>query len=275
MIRLLKANLFRLKRDKLFLLGVCGMTFFGIFSSVMQYRSKMEFGYSVMVDEIFFTPMVVTGILIAAFCSMYLGTEYSDGTLRNKIAAGRGRADIYLSNFVTCTIAGWLMNLGYIVMVCAAGIPLLGFPQDDIGLILLFVLESALLIMSFSAIFTMLSMLNQNKTVVAIISIIGVVAAICIAIGLYSRLSEPEFWEYLSQNESGVMETIITSNPRYVNESKRAVYHFILNVLPTGQGMQIAGRIASNMGFRALSSALIIIISNAMGVFFFLKKDIK
>lgn len=275
MIRLLKANLIRLKRDKLFWVGVSGMACFGIFSSVMQYKNMMEYGYINKIDDILFSPLMVIGILIAAFCSMYLGTEYSDGTMRNKLVVGRNRTDIYLSNFVTCTFAGWLMSLGYMVMVCVVGIPLLGFFEDDIRLILLLALQSALLIMSYCAIFTILSMLNQNKALVGIISIIGVVAAICIAISLHSRLLEPEFWEYISQTDGGVMETIKTLNPRYLNDSKRALYQLIMNVLPTGQGIQIAGRLSTNMGIMALSSTLIVIIANVTGIFFFRKKDIK
>ena len=65
------------------------------------------------------------------------------------------------------------MCLIYFMTVSAIGIPLFGFLQTDPKIIWLMILNSALLIISYCSVFTMLSMLSQNKAVVAVISIIG------------------------------------------------------------------------------------------------------
>ena len=65
-------------------------------------------------------------LIQAPFLSVYLGTEFSEGTIRNKLVAGHSRPAVYLSNLILCAIAGVLLCLGYIAAVLAVGLPLLG-----------------------------------------------------------------------------------------------------------------------------------------------------
>ena len=58
--------------------------------------------------------VLMSGVVLSAFCSLFVGAEYSDGTIRNKIAVGHSRAAVYLANLVTCSAAGVLICLGYI-----------------------------------------------------------------------------------------------------------------------------------------------------------------
>ena len=39
-------------------------------------------------------------LVIAVFVSLFFGTEYSDGTLRNKLIGGYTRGQIYVSQFI-------------------------------------------------------------------------------------------------------------------------------------------------------------------------------
>lgn len=54
-------------------------------------------GYPTALDDRFFAYSFFIGILSAIFCSLFTGTEYSDGTIRNKIVVGHSRISIYLS----------------------------------------------------------------------------------------------------------------------------------------------------------------------------------
>ena len=127
MRKLLHANFLRLKKDKYFWTGIVVMALYAIADCAGQYNNMTRYEMTVSYDGVFFASHMVIGMLIAAFCSLYIGTEYSDGTIRNKLIAGCDRKSIYLSNFITCTAAGVMMNTVYMLVAGILGIPLFGF----------------------------------------------------------------------------------------------------------------------------------------------------
>ena len=68
------------------------------------------------------------GLVAAVFISLFVGSEYSDGTIRNKLVVGHSRMRIYLANLIVCSIACVLISLAY-----AAGIK--GSPAEAIIII--------------------------------------------------------------------------------------------------------------------------------------------
>ena len=76
-----------------------GMFLFGVFMAVMDYISTRQYGdYEAQITNILFIYALTVAILIPAFVSLFVGTEYSDGTIRNKMIIGHTRTCIYLSN---------------------------------------------------------------------------------------------------------------------------------------------------------------------------------
>lgn len=65
------------------------------------------------------------------------------------------------------------MNTVYMLVAGILGIPLFGFFESSMGAVLMNLLNSVLMTAAFTAVFTMLSMLNQNKALVAVISMTG------------------------------------------------------------------------------------------------------
>ena len=57
------------------------------------------------------TNFLVFGILLSVFIGLFIGSEYSDGTIRNKLVAGNSRTAIYLSNLITCILGGFIMQV--------------------------------------------------------------------------------------------------------------------------------------------------------------------
>jgi len=282
MSRLLYANFARLRRSKSLWIGVAVMLLFSVGLCLSEYRSNQtQYGYETSLDAVFFSPYILVGVLIAVFCSVFVGTEYSDGTIRNKLVVGHSRRSIYLANFVSCAAAGLLMVLGYLVAACALGIPLLGPLKTNNQTALLLFLDGILLTVASAAIFCLLSMLNSNRAFAAIISIVVAFAAIFLSAYLHGRLNEPEFrTSYtVTVNEAG--EAVVEysdepiRNPGYLNESQRALFQFLMDFLPTAQAGQIASRKAPRLGLMPLCSAIIIVVTNAAGMFFFKLKDLK
>ena len=104
MNKLLRANFARVKRNKVFWGFVAFMAVFGAFLPIKQYMdsfSSQAETNTVSLNHVFFAYTLVIGVLCAVFCSLFLGTEYSDGTVRNKLMIGHRRSAIYLSNLIT------------------------------------------------------------------------------------------------------------------------------------------------------------------------------
>ncbi len=278
MSKLFRANLVRLKKSKSLWICMAVTILFSAGFCLSQYREKIN-GYDVGPDTVFFSPYIVVGILIAIFCSLFIGTEYSDGTIRNKLVVGHSRNSIYLVNFMTCCVAGFLMILAYLAVTCALGIPLLGPLRIDIQTTLLWLLVGVLLTVAYAAIFNILSMLNQNKALVAVISVVLAFLTIFLFAYLYGRMNEPEFITPLSltvnDGKTVYQQSESVPNPDYLNDSQRARFQFVMDFLPTTQAGQLAARDVPHAGLMLLYSGIIIVVTNAAGMFFFQRKDLK
>ena len=81
----------------------------------------------------------VVGILISIFYSLFLGTEYNDGTIRNKLIVGHKRETIYLASFITGTVA---VTIIYFIWGLIGGIfTLVSHASVNITLSLIHILE--------------------------------------------------------------------------------------------------------------------------------------
>ncbi len=276
MNKLLRANFSRLGKSRSFWIGMAVMLAFSLGYCLQQYRYNTLYHQEYGLDTVLFAPYIVTGILIAVFCSIFIGKEYGNGTIRNKLVVGHSRSSVYLANFITVTAAGLLMNLVYTATACALGIPLLGSLKSAGTIVLIFLLSGLLLTVALSAVFSMLALLNQNPAFVALFSTLGIFLALILAGYMYSRMQAPEFIEPYSLTIDGVVQAMEPEpNPNYLNDTQRSYYQFVMDLLPTGQAIQIAGMDVPHPERMPLFSALIIAAANIAGVYFFRRKDLK
>ncbi len=280
MTKLLRANFARLCKEKIFLICAAFMALYGLILCIALNYSMHLNNTEIPFDSVFlygyglYGYLAVPGILMSALCSVFIGTEFSEGTIRNKIIVGRTRTEIYLSNFITCAIAGILLNISYMVIVCSVGIPLFGFFHASAPVMFNLILDGTLMMVSYAEVFTFLSMMVQNKTNTAIISLIGVILIMCMSIVLILRIAEPEFIDALEiVNGEQIWKTI--RNTRYLSQTARALCQFVIDLLPTGQSLQISGMNAPHLWLMALYSTIITLGANTAGVFIFRRKDLK
>ena len=88
MSNLLYANFSRMIKNKLFFIGMGFMFFAGSFLCFQQYRQLVGYHAKVNLNSTFFVYTLMIGVISAIFCSLFVGVEYMDGTMRNKIIAG-------------------------------------------------------------------------------------------------------------------------------------------------------------------------------------------
>lgn len=280
MSRLLCADLTKLRKSRFFWICIIGMVLWGIFMKVMGYISMISDGYEPPgLSDLLFTFALVIGILEAALTSLFIGTEYSDGTIRNKLIIGHTRTAIYLSNLIVCSLAGIAMCAAYLAGALAAGIPLCDPAPgtETLKWIAFLVLCAFLMSLAFTSLFTLISMLCQNKAVSAVTCLLAVCFFIVVSIYIAAKLEQPET----------IPQTIFDSstgeitfggeipNPGYVRGTERQVYQFLDDFLPTGVAVSLASSSLGSPTLPCLYQGLITVAATGIGIFAFRKKDIK
>ncbi len=274
MTKVLSANFMRLKKDKVFWISLAFMFAAGIFFPVMRYMDMKHTGTINPIDNAFLGCVLFIGIIMAVFCSLFIGTEYSDGTIRNKVIVGQNRNAIYLANFVTCAVVSLIMCIVFFVPYLCIGIPLLGFFNMATKIVMLFVLTAFLLAIAFSSIYTLISMLNHSKETTAVICILFAFLLLFVGGQLNKMLNEPEMNMGLVVTENG-QEYEEIPNPHYLNEGERKTVQFIYDFIPGGQVIQCISLEAANLPLLPLYSFIIILSTTGIGLIGFKKKDLK
>ena len=299
MNRLLSVNFARLKKNKLFWIGFIGMFAFGAGMSLTSYFRGQQAGYQpAIINDVFFFHVNVIGFVAAAFCSLFLSTEYREGAIRNKLIVGHTRASVYLSNLIVNSVAILMMNISYTLAVCIVGLPLLGnFVGIDTIVVLKLFGINILATLSYTALFTLIGMINQNNAMVTIISVLIALVLLFVSPLINEKLLEPKV-NAAVEGVPGTNEMRIVSeepNPYYIDGAKRSLYQFLEDFLPSGQFMQIiknteTGReedIAPEilLGIIELKepnyikvsaySLLLITVTTGIGIFVFGKRDLK
>ena len=276
MNKLLTANFFRMFKNKLFWAGILFMAAVGIGFPLVNYNTMIKNDYPLYLDSIFFMGAAFIVVVLSIFCSLFLGTEYSDGTIRNKMIAGQKRTVIYLANLFTCILAGILMCGVCLVVGLCAGLPLLGSFQNEWNVLLPFILCIFFLSMAFSSLFTFIAMTCKSKASSAVICILTAFILIFAATYIQAQLSEPEIYDsYIYMDETGnIVTEEAEPNPNYIRGTKREIYKFLNDFLPGGQSFQIAQMSTKHPYLLLLYSGILIITTTGTGILIFRQKDL-
>lgn len=274
MIKLLNAGFTRLKKDKLFWGLTVAIIGFALIMLYNAYSDMLEYGGNVSVDGYFFNVGMLIGFAIAIFASVYLGNEYSNGTLRNKIVMGHNRIKIYLSNLIIVSVISVFWVLLFDFITACIGIPLFGNIQMDIGKFLLLFVIVLLFSIAFASIFTFIAMVCSNKTATSIICLVTVFAMMFGSTMLFNLLSTPPTTvEYSMVDGQFVPQEV--PNPRYPTDQERKIYQTILNIMPQGQAFSIVGYEDWDYKVLPFYSLGVIIIFTGAGLIIFKRKDLK
>lgn len=120
MLNLLKADFFRVIKDKMFMILsiICGaisvtipIAIFGLFSLVTEGSAPLRDSYSALsVTDLIASPFSTFGLVLIIFLLVLLGKD--NNTLRNKVIVGKSRSEIYFSNAVLTL----LLYLGFMLV---------------------------------------------------------------------------------------------------------------------------------------------------------------
>ena len=254
MSKLLRSDFRRLFRSKLFylcLIPTAVVMVFALFNN-LHYLEVME-NLELPLDNLLFMGTTVVGFPIAIFTSFFVGTEYSDGTMRNKILVGNSRFSIYLSHFITTSVASLAMLVVGSVFVLFLGVFWMGW----------FITSPAILI---------------PQILCCLLSVIAV-NSIIVAPFLWDRLeaSEPMTPEMTYTDTDGVVHVIPEEiNPQYPTGTKRVIMQLCYDTLPTAQMYQYSyEELPKNIQLFPLYSLIFIGIFSTAGVCIYKRQDLK
>ncbi len=288
MTRLLNAGFSRLFKSFIFRLCILFMTGAGLFMDSIRYldiltikKNPERYSYINLEkydspDEFIFMGGMYAMFAIAVFVGIFIGTEYSDGTIRNKFMVGHSGIRIYLSNLIVCISGGIIIYLSYIISLFLFGSIMLGNHHMTTKYILSYVLICCFSLTALTALYLVFSMLIHSKAGGSVAIIIAIIVLLITSVTLKSHLKEPEYIGDYSITVSGeTVEQPKEKNPYYLTGTKREIYEFLNDLLPTSQ-LAVPDDINSkNIKNTALYSAIIVLFTTVSGILIFKKKDLK
>ena len=100
------ANIIRLWKSRLTGLGIAVFSGLALVLCIDHYYYFRE---DMILDGIFFGYVYIAGIPVSVLAGLFLGVEYGDGTIRNKLIAGHKRSTVYLANFFAVFAASLIL----------------------------------------------------------------------------------------------------------------------------------------------------------------------
>lgn len=277
MRKLITANFFRIRKDR-FSWCVVGiiviLSLVNVFNSARSYEAMADAGYILSLEDYYFNQAPLIGAFLALLISMFLGTEFSEGTIRNKLCIGHKRDEIFLSNFISCALATIALTAVWL-LISALLFGLIGPLEMSISEFVGCILVAMGFAVSFAALYTVIGSLSSNKAMTIIYTFAVFIVFAIAASGLYDRLCEPEMNEGMMLVGTQLVEMEPTPNPLYLSGMIRTVCEVALELLPTGQALLLS-EVAIEYPVRAiLLSVVFTTVTLLVGSRLFRRKDIK
>lgn len=277
MRKLITANFHRFSKDR-FSWCVVGiiviLSLVNVFNSARSFEAMAARGYAMSLDDYYFNQAPLIGAFLALLISMFLGTEFSEGTIRNKLCIGHKRNEIFLSNFISCAFASIVLTAVWLLISALLfGMiePLEMGVSDFVGCI--FVAMG--FAVSFAALYTVIGSLSSNKAMTIIYAFAVFIVFVMAASALYDRLCEPEMNEGMTLVGTQLVAMEPTPNPLYLSGTIRTVCEVALELLPTGQALLLSDVAIEHPARAVALSVVFTTVTLLVGGMLFKKKDIK
>lgn len=278
MRKLCNSEIHHILKSKLFWLELLFFAGFSAFIVMVNYSPAVQSSENpIYLDDVFHTMYQMMAFAFAICISMTVGTEYSDGVIRNKLIVGHTRRNLYFSTLLLHTAVSFLMIVLHGVVSYGLGYLLFGGFQTEFSRLVYIIACSVLANLVFVALFVGISMNGSNKAVTVVVTIVLYIAILYLTAFIGARLSAEEMtYDGIRILSDGTMQLgELVKNPNYVSGMTRTVLEFIYDLIPTGQIIQMQSEgFVPCIHFPVLS-AVLIVLNTAAGYLLFRKKDIK
>ena len=292
MSKLLRANFYRLRKDVVFYIILLVNT--ALFAFI---------AYNFEQDDLESFCLIIQPIVYAVFVAFFVGKEYSNGTIRNKLIHGNTRNQVYFAYLITCVAATLISIIPGIIIFVVWHFTF--FATINITTLMMMLIGFLFLHSACCAVFVAISFNISSKAIcvvlVALVAFCGCLSSAFVG----ESLSEPEKkHEYYVDENNEIVDKGEYLNPKYVDGIPRKILLAVFNFTPQAQISEYGSCIASwhlyweselfnydeyfGMAFKEseevlrdihyvfiLNQIVLIGISTAIGLSLFRKKNLK
>ena len=278
MLKLIYANLNHLFKNKIFYVEIILTVILSAFIVFANYSPEIQATENrLYLDDVFFTMYQLMGFILAARISLIVGTEYSDGTIRNKLIVGRTRTQVYFSHLITSIVPSCLVLIVHGVVTYGLGYFLFGNFQMPITEVITALVCALMASIVFSAFFVAIAINCSNKAITAVASLLLILGLTFLSASLGNALAEPEMtYDRITISVDGGLQLgDLIANPAYVTGIERTIYEVVYDLFPTGQLIQIYGNDFARCARWPMFSVALLILITLVGFLAFRKRDIR
>lgn len=257
-------------------------------------------------EGIMFNSGLFALLIIPVIISLFIGTDFSDGTIRNKLMVGHRRFNVYLANLITLIAGSLILYLVGVLTSYLFGLIFFKYSVLSAWTICKALLTSMLVISAAASIFTFLSMLfTHSKAGCVVASIIAAWMMFMGSMFVCEELDQPavydeftyrsikthEYYELpcdindmtdtmleeagLERSDLDDLMWVGSENPYYPKGIKLAFCKFVDTATPGSHLYYITEWEFSRNKTAAAWSAVWIVATTAAGIAIFRKRNLK
>ncbi len=260
MNRLLTGNLIRLRKNIVFWLSIVCAMVGPLYTVLNNWYYKNLWDMCIHADAAF----LLSGtdyffvIALAVVISLFVGTEFSDNTIRNKLIAGHSRASVFLSNLMVSIVVAIAMYLTSAVVSCI-GMPLLDRFELPLDKLIMQMACAVVSVLAIAVFFCTVTMAIGNRVISVVFSMLSVIGM---------QLIPPVLWSNVDYyTENGLLNTF-----------RAKIDVLLYDWLPTCQMYRlnsVVEDIPKNIHLFPVYSAILILVIGTIGIILFKKKNLK
>ncbi len=167
--------------------------------------------------------------VLAVFVGFFIGNEFQNNVLRNKLAVGNHRINVFLSKVIVCNTATVVFALLNILSAVTAGELSLGITYSHLAIIKPFLLILVAMI-ALTTIYVFIAMLSKSKTGAVVTLFLLSFALFMLELKLYNMYDMFVFENGVDQNGMPIIE--MTPNWMFDGSFKHRFLFFINKILP-------------------------------------------
>ena len=272
MDNLLAANFYRLRKSRAFPLALAAALAYTLLIVLVCWDHCANGTGRYTLEAILTAGFGLTGyltvpsLILAPLLAVYLGTENSEHTIRNKLITGHTKTGVYLAELAVCILTALALDILFMLLagiLCAwpvlhmAGV-LLRVPLQQL---LAWIAAALLARAAYASVIRLLAAVFNRKTTASVAALLLVVAAMVVCRAGFGEIQSLEY-------------ALSNGYPVRNGESRLAFWQLLMDILPTGQCIQVSRLDTPNLWRMPLLSLAVIAVSTGTGLVLFHKKDL-